>query len=51
MITLNTKEKINKSKMRVGRGIGSVKVKLLEEVLEVKNRDQVLRLEVVKVVK
>ena len=27
MITLNTKEKINKSKMRVGRGIGSGKGK------------------------
>ncbi len=27
MITLNNKEKINKSKMRVGRGIGSGKGK------------------------
>ena len=27
MITLNTKDKINKSKMRVGRGIGSGKGK------------------------
>ena len=27
MITLNTKEKINKAKMRVGRGIGSGKGK------------------------
>ena len=27
MITLNTKEKTNKSKMRVGRGIGSGKGK------------------------
>ena len=27
MITLNTREKINKSKIRVGRGIGSVKGK------------------------
>ena len=42
MITLNTKDKINKSKMRVGRGIGSGKVKLQEEVLRVKNQDQVL---------
>ena len=32
MITLNTKDKINKSKMRVGRGIGSGKGKLPVEV-------------------
>jgi len=42
MITLNTKDKINKSKMRVGRGMALEKVKLLEEVLRVKNHDQVL---------
>ena len=39
MITLNNREKINKSKIRVGRGIGSGKGKTSEEVLKVKNQD------------
>ena len=32
MIKLNNRNKINKSKLRVGRGIGSEKAKHLEEV-------------------
>ena len=39
MITLNNREKINKSKLRVGRGIGSGKGKHQEEALKVKNQD------------
>ena len=42
MTTLNTKVKINKSKIRVGRGIGSGKLKLQEGALKVKNQDQEL---------
>jgi len=41
MITLNTKDKINKSKIRVGEVLDLVKVKLRVEVLKVKNLDQV----------
>ena len=38
---LNTLIKINKKKIRVGRGIGSEREKLLQEVIKVKNQDQV----------
>ena len=51
MITLNTKDKINKSKMRVGRGIGSGKGKTSGRGVKVKNQDQVLQLKLLKVVK
>ena len=51
MISLNNREKINKSKIRVGRGIGSGKGKHLAEELKVKNQDLVLPLKVLKVVK
>ena len=40
MINLNNRSKIKKSKIRVGRGIGSGKEKLQEEVSKVKNLDQ-----------
>ena len=39
---LNSLTKINKKKIRVGRGIGSGKGKLPLEVIKVKNLDRVL---------
>ena len=51
MITLNTKDKLNKSKMRVGRGIGSGKGKTSGRGVKGQNHDQVLLLRVLKVVK
>ena len=50
-ILLNNREKINKSKIRVGRGIGSGKGKTSGRVLKDKNLDQVLQLKALKVVK
>jgi hypothetical protein len=38
---LNSLVKNNKKKIRVGRGIGSVKAKLLQEGIKVKNLDLV----------
>ena len=49
MITLNTKDKINKSKMRVGRGIGSGKGKTCGRGVKGQNLDQVLPLKLLKV--
>ena len=40
---LNSLIKNNKKKIRVGRGIGSVKEKLHHEAIKVKNLDLVLR--------
>ena len=51
MITLNTKDKINKSKMRVGRGIGSGKGKTSGRGVKGQKSDQVLPLKLLKVVK
>jgi hypothetical protein len=41
MITLNNREKINKSKIELEEVLVLVKVKHLEEVLKVKNQDLV----------
>ena len=51
MITLNNREKINKKKIRVGRGIGSGKGKTSGRGVKGQNQDQVWQLKVLRVVK
>ena len=46
MISLNNRQKTNKKKIRVGRGIVLEKEKHQEEVLRVKNQDQVFSIKV-----
>ena len=49
MTNLNSTLQVKNKKMRVGRGIGSGKGKLLAEVLRGKNQEVVLQLKVLKV--
>ena len=51
MLKLNNRKKINKSKIRVGRGIGSGKGKTSGRGVKGQNQDLVLLLKVLKVVK
>ena len=51
MIKLNSKLRIKRKKIRVGRGIGSGKGKTSGRGVKVKNLDQVLQSKVLKVVK
>ena len=51
MISLNNRSKINKTKIRVGRGIGSGKGKTSGRGVKGQNQDQVLLLKALRVVK